>query len=1032
MKKNKILLVEDDRLSARTLEKTLSKLGYEIIDIVPSGESAIESVSTEQPHLILMDIHLDGEIDGITAAERINSDYDIPIVFLSSNSDQITLNRARKTKPYGYIKKPFDPGELETTVAMALYHSYAVQRMKESEGWLKATLTGIGEGVISINSDATVEFLNPIAEQLTGWTRKEALGIPLQKILNIEDKEQDKLTAEIIETALSQGRVYSSSENTILYNRDGGEIPVYLNASPIREEQDNTSGVVIVFRDLLESKLAKEALEESERDYRRVVENANESITVAQDGKLKFFNKKTLELTGYSFQELEKLEFIELIHPDDREMVINKHKRRLDGEHIESVYNFRIIDKQGNVHWLEINAVLIEWQNRPATLNFLNDITDRVKAERAIKDSEKRLADIINFLPDATFAIDKDGVIIAWNQAMAALTEKTAEEMIGKDNYEYSVPIYGKRRPIMIDIVLDRTGSQTELYQEYHWDGDTLVAEVFIPVFRGGRHLWAKARPLYDSSGEIIGAIESIRDITNRKQAEEKLRLNQAAIEAANEGIAILDKKGRFIYLNKTYAKLFGYDNPEELNNRIWQTLFGKYETRKIENRIFSQLWEKYTWRGEIKGIRQDASEFPMEISLTLIENGNIVCIARDLSEQKEAEEIQRLLKEQLTKAEKMESLGLLAGGVAHDLNNILAPLVAYPDLIMPNIPENNPARKQIRRMGNSAQEAVEIIRDLLTLARRGRYEMEPTNLNNVIEKYLDSPSFIKLCEDHPNIEVEIDLSEDLGVINGSTTHLSKVVMNLIVNAFDAMPEKGHLKIETHQQYLSNLLSGHGTIKKGDYIILSVKDKGVGISPEDIEKIFEPYYSNKKMGSSGTGLGLAVVYGIIKDHKGYYDILSEVGKGTEFLLYFPVSARAEDKNPAEAKGYGGEETILIVDDNEEHREITYKLLASMGYDVATVNDGREALKYLAVNQIDLVVLDMHLDGDFDGLDTFREMKKINSNLKAVIMSGYPPNERVEEIQKMGAVRYIRKPFSREILTRSIREELDGVKAPATS
>jgi two-component system cell cycle sensor histidine kinase/response regulator CckA len=389
-------------------------------------------------------------------------------------------------------------------------------------------------------------------------------------------------------------------------------------------------------------------------------------------------------------------------------------------------------------------------------------------------------------------------------------------------------------------------------------------------------------------------------------------------------------------------------------------------------------------------------------------------------------------LQEELERAQRMESLGILAGGVAHDLNNMLGPLVGYPELILMKLPEDSPIRKQVKRIGRSAKDAADVIQDLLTLARRGRYEMEPTNLVEVVESYLDSPSYQMLSEERPEIQLNCDFKDKHLFINGSPPHLSKVVMNLIVNAADAMPSSGNLTISVSRRSIEKLYGGYEKIEPGEYIILRVRDTGTGINPEDLDKIFEPYYSKKKMGSSGSGLGLSVVYGIVKDHHGFYDIFSNKDKGTEFVLYFKaIETPTEAVTNAEDE-IGGLETILIIDDAPEQRDIATEFLTKLGYKVATSDNGHKAIDYLSKNKVDLILIDMIMEKDFDGLDTYREILKICPGQKAVVVSGFSATERVDEMLSLGAGSYVKKPFTFGVLSKAIREELDRkskIKSP---
>lgn len=422
-------------------------------------------------------------------------------------------------------------------------------------------------------------------------------------------------------------------------------------------------------------------------------------------------------------------------------------------------------------------------------------------------------------------------------------------------------------------------------------------------------------------------------------------------------------------------------------------------------------------------GLRQEYDAFIRKISGDTGYEENIIITLDDITERKKAERQEKKLQDQLERAQRMESLGILAGGVAHDLNNMLGPLVGYPELMLMKLPEDSPLRKQVKIIGRSAKDAADVIQDLLTLARRGRYEMVATDFNEVIKNYLESPGFIELSRSHPNVEIKLNLAENIRFIQGSAAHLVKVVMNLIINAYDAMAEGGTLTIETMQENLKSLPGGYDEIENRDYIIMRVRDTGMGMDLKDIERIFEPYFSRKKMGSSGSGLGLSVVYGIVKDHKGYYDISSEIGKGTKFMVFFPVVDKLEKSN-IEVNDFSGNEKVLVVDDIEEMRDLASALISSFGYTVKTAKNGHEAIEYLGKNDIDIVVIDMIMEKGFDGLDTYREILKIHAAQKAVIMSGYSSTERVEKMQELGAGKYIKKPFSRDMLGQAIREELD--------
>lgn len=462
---------------------------------------------------------------------------------------------------------------------------------------------------------------------------------------------------------------------------------------------------------------------------------------------------------------------------------------------------------------------------------------------------------------------------------------------------------------------------------------------------------------------------------------------------------------------------------PEDIFND-WARRFIKAvaenNSQSIEDLVAEKNDDEYAYDAYVTKISADLDS-PSDFIVTL----------DDVTERRREEKQKKQLQEKLERAERMESLGILAGGVAHDLNNMLGPVVGYAEMILRDTPEDSKIGQRVKKIGRSAQEAANVVQDLLTLARRGRYEMIPISLNEIIESYLDSPSFLKLAQLHPDVKVELKLDKAIANINGSSSHLSKVIMNLVINAFDAMPAGGKLIIETSQQYLEKLLGGHQKVEYRDYILLRVRDTGVGIEPNDLARIFEPYYSKKKMGASGSGLGLSVVYGVVKDHKGYYDILSTIGKGTEFILYFPVSNVEVQEQHEDEANIEGDETVLLVDDVQGQREMASELISDLGYDVTTAANGRKAVEYLKTKSVDIVVLDMIMEPDFDGLDTYREIVKMHLGQRAVIVSGFSATDRVVEAQRLGAGGYIKKPFTCNAIGKAIREELDK-KPLATS
>jgi PAS domain S-box-containing protein len=515
------------------------------------------------------------------------------------------------------------------------------------------------------------------------------------------------------------------------------------------------------------------------------------------------------------------------------------------------------------------------------------------------------------------------------------------------------------------------------------------------------------------------------------QESEKKYR---ELVENANSIIMRRDIEGNITFFNEFAQKFFRFTENEILGKGLKGTIFPDTEsTKKYLDNLLTLIKQspQKPIINEKESVLKDGKIVWIAWTYRPIFNDDenlveILCIGTDITELKRAEQEKRQLETRLQRAQKMEAIGTLAGGVAHDLNNILSGIVSYPELLLMDISQDSPLRKPILTIQKSGERAAAIVQDLLTLARRGVVTTKVLNLNSIISEYLKSPEFENLRMDHPNVQIKTDFETDLLHILGSPVHLSKTIMNLVTNAAEAIPKLGEIIISTRNRYIDESLSGFDKIKKGDYVILTVRDTGIGIPSEDLERIFEPFYTKKVMGKSGTGLGMAVVWGTVKDHKGYIDVRSAGDKGTEFTLYFPVIRQELSHDTAQfslesimANG----ESILVVDDMEDQRKIASEMLTKLGYSVASVSSGEEAVDYMKHNSVDLLVLDMIMDPGIDGLDTYKKILEIHPNQKAVIASGYSETARVKEAQRLGATAYVKKPYLMEKIGQVVKDEL---------
>ncbi len=398
-----------------------------------------------------------------------------------------------------------------------------------------------------------------------------------------------------------------------------------------------------------------------------------------------------------------------------------------------------------------------------------------------------------------------------------------------------------------------------------------------------------------------------------------------------------------------------------------------------------------------------------------------------EISERKRAEEEKEMIEVKLHRSQKMEAIGLMAGGVAHDLNNILSGITSYPELILLDLPHESPLRKPIETIKDSGMRAASVVSDLLTVAQGIASSREVINLNRIAQEYLCSAEFKKIEATNPSISFKTNLDSNLMKINCSTVHIKKIVMNLVMNATEAIDGEGIVTLLTRNQYVDHPIKGYEDICKGEYTVLTVSDNGSGISKNDLERIFEPFYTKKVLGKSGTGLGLAVVWNTVKGHDGYIDIKSS-RVGTSFEIYLPITREEEvggEKTISFDQLFGRGEKILVVDDEERQRDIASLILAKLHYTPESAASGEAAVEYLKKNSVDLVILDMIMEPGICGRKTYERMVRIHPGQKALIVSGFAETEEVKKAQELGAGKFIKKPYTLESLGMAIQEILQS-------
>ncbi len=757
--------------------------------------------------------------------------------------------------------------------------------------------------------------------------------------------------------------------------------------------------------------------------YQKLIESVN-SIILRMDpqGNVKSINAFAQEFFGYPEKEILGQNVIGTIVPQTESSGRDLAAMIKDlGHHPE-----RYINNENENAKRDGQKVWIAWtnkgiQNEVGNISEIlcvgNDISQRRQADKALQESEKKFRSVTEQSPNMIF-INKNRKIDYCN--------KKCEEIMG-----YTVDEFCSQNFDFFSLISPESKDTVRSAFEKHMKGKEAEPYEYGLITKNGQKLNAIITTKmiqYEGDSAILGIVT---DITRRKKMEKKLRESEAKFRALAESApaAILILTGeKILYVNSAFELITGFTREEALAMRFWDLVHPDMREFVKERGLARQRGKSLPERYELKALTKDGQSKWLDVAAITFQYGGqtaTLATAYDITERKLAEKALREGQEKIARLQKMESLGLLAGGVAHDLNNVLSGIVSYPELLLLDLPEDSRLRKPIETMEKSGHRAVAIVQDLLTVARGVATMKEPLSLNDIIREYLQSPEIHKFKEYHPAVTLKTNLDADLLNISGSPAHIGKVIMNLVSNAAEAIEGGGTVAISTVNRYRDNPLKGYDDVKAGEYAVLEVSDDGSGILLEDLERIFEPFYTKKMMGRSGTGLGLAVVWNVVQDHQGYIDV-QNTKNGTTFEIYFPITREtiADRESSLPIRDYkGAGETILVVDDIVTQREIACNILRVLGYRPTAVSSGEEAVKYLKEHTVDLILLDMIMDPGINGRETYEQVIKIHPNQKAVITSGFAETDEVREAQRLGAGHFIKKPFTLEKIGFAIKDEL---------
>ncbi len=787
------------------------------------------------------------------------------------------------------------------------------------------------------------------------------------------------------------------------------------------------AGVAGIVRDVTDRKRAEEALRRNEELQNTILSNVGAFIYL-KDTKYRYtyVNSKVCRLFGFPENEI--------IGKDDSHffstssvMEILKSDRRVI-EHGETITreeaDLASQDKIPRTYW----AVKIPLKDRFGNIYGLcgisTDITDLKRAEEELRETHRRLDEIIEYLPDATLVIDDQGKVIAWNKAIEQMTGVRAEDILGKGDYEYALPFYGERRPILIDLVLKPRREFEEKYVSTERRDMVLEGEAYMPALRGGEvYLSGKASALKDSKGNIVGAIESIRDITDRRKAEEKYR---GIFDNAVMGICQISPDGRILSANPAFARILGYTSPEEVVNTVTDVARQLFVNPQRYEDLRVLIVQASTINlQEIELFRKDGSTILVHVSGRAVRNG----VGQPLYFEGTIQDITEIsrLETKLRQAQKMEAIGTLAGGIAHDFNNILASMMGYTEMAAKETRENIRVG-YLNQVLQACERAKNLVNQILSFSRMREQERRPLDIRLILKEALS----LLRASLPTTIEMHQDIAPEEATVLADPTQIHQIIMNLCTNAAHAMHEKGGLldvrlsrmEIDAAKSILLP------DLRPGDYIRLSVRDTGHGIDPAIKDKIFDPFFTTK-IAKEGTGLGLSVVYGIVKSYGGAIDVQSSMGQGTIFVIFLPCISGAsakgmDEKNTEVEPDLQGHERLLFVDDEEMLVKMARTYFESLGYSITATTSSSEALRLFQENPggFDLVITDVTMP-ELTGTALSAEFLKIRPNLPVILCTGYSDSVNMADVRKQNIREFCLKPISLNDLGRTVRRVLEN-------
>lgn len=947
MNDTQIMIVEDERIVAKDLEFRLQGLGYQIAAVASEGHDAVAKAAVARPNLVLMDIRLENGMDGIEAAEQIRARLDIPVVFLTAYADEATLARAKITEPFGYILKPFEERELQSTIEIALYRHKAEQRLRESERRYRS-LVDNSQGLIWTHDlDGRILSINPAAAHLLGYEPEQVVGHDLHEFIPRD------LFPEV-ELYLARMSTNDSDDGILRVITRSGEERL-LQYRNVRQEELGRAPYVLAHAADVTDRLRME----------QVLRNQNAYLTALHETTLGLMSRLDVE--------------------DLLEQIIARAAQLGGTEH---GYVFLLSQGKTSAEREMIMRVGIGAYN-----GFKG-----TKANRGI--------------------------------GLAGTVWQTGEPLVVDDYRNWSGRLASSSRDILRAVagVPLKSGAQTVgvIGLAYLEEGRVFGTSEMQALMR-----FAELAAIALDNASLYQAANT--ELKERKRAEEEVRRAESFLSTVVDNlpymIFVKDAQDlRFVRFNKAGEHLLGTPSSAMIGRNDYD-LFPSDEARFFEKKDRETLASR-----QLVDIPEEPIDTPNgkrflhTKKIPIVDADGqpkyLLGMSEDITEKKLEQERQRAFERKLQETQKLESLGVLAGGIAHDFNNLLVSILGNVGLVLVDLDPDSPVREPVEQIKIAAQRAADLTRQMLAYSGKGRFVMQRINLNSVITEITQ----LLQVSISKNASLRFSLSGNLPPIEGDVTQVRQVLMNLIVNASDAIGDKpGTISITTgmvnaDREYLATSFMAP-ELPDGRYAFVEVSDDGIGMDKETQAKIFDPFFTTK---FTGRGLGLAAVLGIVRGHGGAIRVYSEAGQGSVFRILFPIKDAPHETNntPTDQLKAKGNGSVLVIDDEEVVRNVTKRMLSRLGYTPLLAEDGPGGIEEFKSHQVEIVcvLLDMTMPR-MSGEETLEHLKTIRPDVRVLLMSGYSEQEASNRFSDKGVSAFMQKPYTPQDLQEKLNQIL---------